>query len=121
MYDKALLMGQCIDKAVTIKKTTSGKLLLDKILLDKNVKGCIDVHLTFIGWLKTAKGLKWKQSASYLGCLGYEAPYRFRDLLNVPYDFLGLKDVSYGSTDYIAMRECYENSTERQLEKLLKQ
>lgn len=56
MYDKALLMGECADNAITFKKTVS-----EKILLDKYVGGCIEVHLKFISSLQNAK---WTRSMS---------------------------------------------------------
>jgi hypothetical protein len=116
MYDKALLIGQCVDKAITLKKTTS-----DKLLLDKNVKGCIAVHLRFMGWLKSEKGQAWQRSTSALSC-DREFPPQFKITDNPPYDFLGLKGTYpyyTGPVDHIALMQCYENSTERMLEKLL--
>lgn len=45
---KALLMGKCLDNAITLKKTTPDKVASDKILSDKYVKGWVDEHLKFI-------------------------------------------------------------------------
>jgi hypothetical protein len=110
MYDKALLMGQCVDKATTLKKTAS-----DKILFDKNVKECISMHLKFIDWLKTAKGREWQRWPS--SCTQYW-PTSVAE--NAPYDFLGFeKSTRHLAYDYLALRGCYENSPERQTEKLL--
>src|SRR5215469_2188889 len=61
MYEKALVMGKCADKAITFKKTIS-----DKILLDKYVQGCIEVHLKFIDWLHTAKS-RWLLTTARTG------------------------------------------------------
>jgi hypothetical protein len=112
MYDKALLMGHCVDKATTFKKTVS-----DKILLEKNVKECIGVHLKFMDWLNTAKGREWRGSPS--SC-SQSWPTSIAE--NAPYDFLGFEGSNvpghrYLVFDYVAMRECYEKSWQRQLEK----
>jgi hypothetical protein len=96
MYDKALIMGGCVDKAVTFKKTNS-----DNILLVKSVRDCIEVHLKYVGWLGSAS----KSTFSMFIC-SQEAQTKAIGA-NPPYDFLG-KDLS--PIDYIALKECHDRS-----------
>jgi hypothetical protein len=104
MYEKALLMGKCVDKAITFKKTIS-----NKILSDNYVQGCIEVHLKFIDWLHTAK------STPFLDICEMRALRYSFDGVNAPYDFLDFKEFIKNPvhvTDYVAMKECYDHPSE---------
>jgi hypothetical protein len=123
MYDKAYLMGSCVDKAITLKKMTS-----DKILLDENVKDCIDMHMKFIAWLQLPNAKKVADLIdhfpsydlrTYAQCHATQLVFPNSD--NPPYDFLvidGQKSGYYigggpGYTlqlhDYVSTRECYRD------------
>jgi hypothetical protein len=95
MYSKAFMMGRCVDKAMTIKKTISGN-----ILIDKYVKGCIDAHIRFMSNLPQNLPIDCRFTKSRLGAV------------NEPYDFLGI-DSTFHLTDYVGMRDCYEKCQPR--------
>jgi hypothetical protein len=129
MYAKAILMGRCVDQAVTFKKTTSGNLLLDKY-----VRGCIDSHLKFIDLVKSRKSTHALEMCWFKAKRNF---YAYRDAATgnwkesqgsnapAPYDFLEIRDsvparigsetfaMSLVVTDYFAMRECYEPQADR--------
>jgi hypothetical protein len=106
MYDKAILMGACVDKAITFKKMIS-----DKILLDKYVSGCIQTHIKFIASLDGAKWTRSMQMCSLSARTGTD--------INRPYDFLIKKDANNNpsiysmlelqQTDYVKMKDCFDN------------
>ena len=97
MYDKAFLMGRCVDQAITFKKTVS-----EKILLDKYVKGCIEKYVKLMDPAKRPN----LPTRSGLDTCGLRARTVGKD--NRPYDFLGLNEIAPMVTDYVAMGECYE-------------
>lgn len=111
MYDKALLVGSCIDRGVTIKKSVSGANLSDKF-----VQRCVDSHLKFMNSLK---GVNW--TASMVHC---EEGSWYNDP-NVPYDFLGyssevLRRPRLSIINYIKLKECFDkrSSTDKLLDHL---
>jgi hypothetical protein len=48
MYSKAIMMGRCVDRGVTLQKTFSN---YTKVALDKYVAGCIEAHMKFMNWV----------------------------------------------------------------------
>jgi hypothetical protein len=102
MYEKAILIRLCVDRAITLRKTVS-----DKILSDKNVRECIKEHLIFMDSLHNTKQ---DYSAKYyitLICANHAVMRR--DDLNDSYDFLALNKVEDALvTNYITLRECYK-------------
>jgi hypothetical protein len=90
MYNKAILMGRCVDKAATVKKNGSGK-----ISLEKHSGECIQEHLKFIA----------KEPA---------LPFRCTDMKfwEPPYAFLMFESMS-SATDYLAIKECYDRLAAR--------
>jgi hypothetical protein len=120
MFSKALLMGHCVDQAITTKKTSS-----NKILLDKYVRRCIGDHLKFISWLDT---VKWTTPMTFCSMSAKSADR------NAPYDFLNMgKDVpnmtdiahdsyawQFDAIDYFIMKACYDNrsDTDKMIERL---
>ena len=107
MYEKAFLMGRCVDKAVTLRKMTS-----EKVLLDKYVKGCIEINLKFVQWLDTAKSSNAltaceRKGNSFLFPLPSGAWSSTNTNAPIPYDFLDF-DESMSVSDYVTIRDCYE-------------
>jgi hypothetical protein len=101
MYDKALVMGQCVDKALTARKTIAGD-----ALLDKEVAACIELHVKFIDWLRASPG------TNLLGICGLKT--RKSRGINPPYDFLGIRgEEALQVTDLLAMRDCYKVCLEK--------
>lgn len=100
MYNKAFMIGRCADKAIGIRKVVS-----ENILVQSYVKGCVDTHLKFMDWIRTAK-----LNTSMLICT-YSARYHNP---NPPYDFLGIADAVPTVTDYVGIRDCFENRDEGQ-------
>ena len=106
MYEKAILMGRCYDKAFTYKKTVS-----NKIKMDDYVKDCVATHLKFIGWLESAKKTrsleKCEMQARKIGTSGISRS----NVINPPYDFLGYKEGTLAPdvTDYVALKDCYDS------------
>jgi hypothetical protein len=90
MYDKAILMGRCFDKAAAVKQKGSGK-----IPLEKYAGECVQEHLKFIA----------KAPA---------VPNRCIDMTvwEPPYDFLIFESMS-SATDYLAIKGCYDRLTAR--------
>ena len=85
MYNKAVLMGRCVDKATTVKKKGSG------IPLEKYTGECIQEHLKFIA----------KEPAVPTSCTD-------KTFWEPPYDFL-VFDTMSSATDYLAIKECYDH------------
>ena len=117
MYEKAILIGSCFDKAITFYKTVT-----EKISLEKYASGCIVVHQKFIASLNTLNTqhnylsiLECKINATRRG-VGSDSHYRH---INAPYDFLGFeKDPIIGVIapeviDYVAMKECVDNLSQK--------
>ena len=140
MYDKALLMGQCVDKAITLKKTLS-----DNILLDKYVGECVKTHLEFLRRERPFRAMcSFETTSKALGSTAVEPdgtepllPLQKAMGINRPYDFLedqkrtqfvvqGLGDwatyklrydfahYSLIENDYISVKECYDKRREVQ-------
>jgi hypothetical protein len=101
MYNKAILMGRCVDKAITLKKKGS-----DKILLDKYVKVCVETHLKFMSSSHESSPKCLFQARK----LGFGTNNDSMSI-NPPYDFLGIKDQMPSATDYVTMKDCYDNRT----------
>jgi hypothetical protein len=99
MYYKALLIGECADRAITVKKTTP-----DKILSNKYVSECIDTHLKFMNDLQDKK---WTNSMTT--CLLQSE--NFHGDVNPPYDFLSIEPY-LTVTDYISLKKCFDNRSE---------
>ncbi|MGE9010572.1 hypothetical protein ACO2JO_18460 [Leptospira interrogans] len=103
MYEKALLMASCFDKAVTIKKGAS-----KPIALEKYVKGCVETHLK---WMASKKddSLKCILQARKFSIGSGNDPRS----INPPYDFLKFERGSFVSaTDLVALKDCYDSRSE---------
>jgi hypothetical protein len=103
MYDKAILLGRCVDKAVTFKKSTP-----NKVILDRFVKACVETHLKFISSPDRGASMKCSMQAMKLGAGSNDSPMS----INPPYDFLGIKERAPSVTDYVTMKDCYDNRSE---------
>jgi hypothetical protein len=101
MYEKAILMGSCVDKGITQMKMVS-----DRLALDKYVSGCIKIHQQFMNSLHSIR--QWPHSIQMCAIKSY-----IKADENRPYDFLGIKDLMLDTTDYVAMKDCVDNRSEK--------
>ncbi len=109
MYEKAYLIGRCADKAITLGKTVS-----EKIVFEGYVKGCVETHLKFKQELASAK---WTWSMSL--CANRSKIFLVSRDANKPYEFLEDEGIVRGmgvmmsAIDYVALKECFDKRTER--------
>jgi hypothetical protein len=111
MYSKALMMGQCFDKATSFRKTVS-----DRILFDKYVNGCVEAHMKFIGRTNnsTSSGpfvmdpsvVVDPDMYTFSRCMFNATSVSVWRHENAPYDFLDVKSSTV--RDFVAMKKCYE-------------
>src|SRR5262249_40784470 len=93
LYHKALMMGRCVDKAITSRKMASAP---EKVIVEKSVERCVGEHRKFVTWLETAKRTENLRKCEYRAHVSG---------LNDPYDFLELDHPP--RLDYLAFWECY--------------
>lgn len=111
MYDKAILMGACVDQGVTFQK------MGQKIEFEKFIPACVSTHLKFAQQLQKeimvqnelapAVGMDRlkveSESLEERMCL-LHAEHGAEP--NPPYDFLNIS--GYSPQEYIAMKRCHE-------------
>lgn len=108
MYEKAIMMARCVDKAVTIQK--SGR---TKIVMDKYMTRCAETHLKFM----TSSDVSTSEKCTSAGRrYGTDATGFANDgtAINPPYDFLGIKKsiIPPPVTDYVTIKDCLDSRSE---------
>ncbi|MFH1342780.1 MAG: hypothetical protein ABIL01_16505 [Pseudomonadota bacterium] len=104
MYSKAQLMAQCVDAAITIKKTVT-----DKVLLSPYVKGCVETNLKFVSWLQTRKRDNSDFSNMFDNC-STMLTLKLQKKFEPAYSFLDIKPYLFG-TDYVLLKtSCYDDA-----------
>ena len=111
MYDKAILMGACVDQGVTFQK------MGQKIDLEKFIPGCVSTHLKFVQQLQK-ESLVRSNLAPAVGTdrmKNESASLEERMCLlnadrseepNPPYDFLKIS--RYSPQNFLAIKRCHE-------------
>jgi hypothetical protein len=113
MYDKAILMGACVDQGLTIWKTLNKKLALEKF-----IPACVPTHLKFSEeqqkrnfLANNVPSVTKENQENYVENMRYERCLReaenHRTLPNPPYDFLKI-EYGHQPADYLSMKRCYE-------------
>jgi hypothetical protein len=95
MYGKALLKGECFDRAITLQKTSGSK-----TNIAQSVKNCVEVNLNY-------KPSPAKLANDARGYCHLTLAYWTRE--HRPYPFLKIEDVSPSPPNFIGIRACYED------------
>jgi hypothetical protein len=97
MHGKALLKGECFDRAITLQRTSS-----KKVNVPDYMRTCVDGYLNY-------KPAPAKVSTPRFAWCDVWNRYRWREE-NRPYPFLGFTVPSPNTPDYIGIKTCYEDS-----------
>jgi len=96
LYNKAILMGQCVDIAISAKKNGS-----DKTPYDTNVNRCIEAHLKFMNDFSP-------RDIHEIMCLEEFTNFNPSRIARA-YDFLNTGKIAPGIIDYIGTKQCVEH------------